>query len=563
MVLGILLILLVVGPALSVAWNRRQRTQLLRNVRSTWGLRRTTPSPAELDQIALYHQFVSLNSVNVLDEKTCKDLNLDDIFGYVDRTSSKVGQQFLFHLLRTPQSEKKSLLKFEQVINCFANVQLREKLQIELYRLNLKDALFLPYLFLAELPRRLSFQFVFPLLTLATVTLAIAAFFNPRLLSVAIPLTLVNMLLGGFYRSKLQGYIQPLRLLNVLINTAVRVSQYNEAELSDQIQQLKDCVKNLSGLKRRTAWLGFESGYDEVSSLIYGYLNMLFLLDVNCFVFSLEELRKKRNEVAAVYEALGYLDAAISVASVRTGNTNWTKPVFIARHKACRFQELYHPLLEAPVPNDLTVRGKGILLTGSNMSGKSTFIRTVGVNAVLAQTIHSCFAKAYQSPFFRIRASMGGGDSLLEGKSFYMDEVQTILGLVNSTQSPRQNLFLIDELFRGTNTIERIAAAKAILEHLNQDDNIVLVATHDIELVELLGHQYESYHFRELIYGEQMSFDYRLQQGTSSTRNAIAILELFGYPKPIVAEALQVVDQLEQKKSVTLLRWLEGLTGIR
>ena len=81
--------------------------------------------------------------------------------------------------------------------------------------------------------------------------------------------------------------------------------------------------------------------------------------------------------------------------------------------------------------------------------------------------------------------------------------------------------------------------------------------------MELLGHQYESYHFRELIYGEQMSFDYRLQQGTSSTRNAIAILELFGYPKPIVAEALQVVDQLEQKKSVTLLRWLEGLTGIR
>jgi len=99
--------------------------------------------------------------------------------------------------------------------------------------------------------------------------------------------------------------------------------------------------------------------------------------------------------------------------------------------------------------------------------------------------------------------------------------------------------------------MERVAAAKAILEYMNRGNNIVLIATHDIELVELLDLQYESYHFREIIENQQMTFDYKLQHGTSSTRNAIAILSMFGYPKPIVAEALKVVDQLAQNKSRT------------
>jgi DNA mismatch repair ATPase MutS len=112
-------------------------------------------------------------------------------------------------------------------------------------------------------------------------------------------------------------------------------------------------------------------------------------------------------------------------------------------------------------------------------------------------------------------------------------------------------LLVIDELFRGTNTIERVASAKAILEYLNGGDNIVIAATHDIELAELLDHQYKSYHFREIIQDQKMAFDYKIREGTSSTRNAIAILDMFGYPKAVVARALEVVDQLADDKSQT------------
>jgi DNA mismatch repair ATPase MutS len=177
---------------------------------------------------------------------------------------------------------------------------------------------------------------------------------------------------------------------------------------------------------------------------------------------------------------------------------------------------------------------------------------------VLAQSIHSCFAHEYRAPFLDVRACLGATDSLTEGKSYYFAEVENVLSLVTAAQSGKQCLFLLDELFRGTNTIERVAAAKAILEYMNRDDNIVMIATHDIELAELLDQQYVSHHFREIIHDQQMSFDYKLQPGTSSTRNAIAILSMFDYPRPIVDDALDVVDHLAQNKSKPRKHWFFG-----
>ena len=108
----------------------------------------------------------------------------------------------------------------------------------------------------------------------------------------------------------------------------------------------------------------------------------------------------------------------------------------------------------------------GVLVTGSNMSGKSTFIRTLGVNAVLAQTINTCLATEYQAPVFAVRTCIGRSDDLLAGKSYYLVEVEAVLALVEASSSDTPHLFLFDELFRGTNAVERIAAAEAVLTEL-------------------------------------------------------------------------------------------------
>jgi DNA mismatch repair ATPase MutS len=559
MVFVIILILVAAVAVVNLVRRRRQQAGELRKLRLHWGQAKIPPEKSELDRIALYDRLKYRAAANGLDDKTWSDLNLDLVFEYIDRTSSRMGQQFLFSMLRNPQLTEDPLLQFEKVINSFSNANLRESLQLELRRLRHKDALFLPYLFLEDLPSFRQRRFVFLALSLVTLASLAGAIFFTSFRVIAALLVITNMCVSLYYRRQLEVFIQPLRLLNQLIHTAHRIAdKLAGSEISDQTETLKDKVKQLSGVQRKTTVLSFDRESDELTSTVYSYLNMVFLLDLNCFAFAVEELENKRADVAAIFEGVGYLDAAISTASVRHGNPDFTTPFFVSRRKACRFTQLYHPLLESPVPNDLTVNGKGILLTGSNMSGKSTFIRTVGVNAVLAQTIHSCFAHEYRAPFLDVRACMGASDSLVEGRSYYFAEVENVLALVTAAQSGRQCLFLIDELFRGTNTMERVAAAKAILEYINRGDHIVMIATHDIELAELLDQQYVSNHFREIIHDQQMSFDYKLQAGTSSTRNAIAILDMSGYPRPIIDEALTTVDQLAQNKSKPRKHWFFG-----
>src|SRR5581483_4413913 len=113
-----------------------------------------------------------------------------------------------------------------------------------------------------------------------------------------------------------------------------------------------------------------------------------------------------------------------------------------------------------------------------------------------------------------------------------------VRSLIEAKGDGRQHLFLLDELFRGTNTTERVAAGAAVLKRLDAGDDIVVIATHDLELLALLGRAYEPFHFRERIEANTLDFDYRIRPGLSSTRNAIALLEFMGYPEDLVADAV-------------------------
>ena len=128
-------------------------------------------------------------------------------------------------------------------------------------------------------------------------------------------------------------------------------------------------------------------------------------------------------------------------------------------------------------------------------------------------------------------------DSVLEGKSYYLAEVESIRALIVQKGDGVQHLFLIDELVRGTNMAERGAGAFAVLEYLNRGDDIVVAATHDTELLGMLGDAYAPYHFREGITGDNWSFDFTLRDGQATTRNAIALLEQMKYPAEIVVSA--------------------------
>ena len=146
--------------------------------------------------------------------------------------------------------------------------------------------------------------------------------------------------------------------------------------------------------------------------------------------------------------------------------------------------------------------------------------------------------------------SMKIKDQLEEDSSYYMVEVNSIGQLITcSEESDKRYLFTIDEIFKGTNTIERISTAKAILQYLNKSKHMVLVSTHDIELTKLLQEGFDLYFFQESITDKTLSFDYKIKKGTLEKSNAISILEIVGYPKVITEEARALAEKLKNEKT--------------
>ncbi len=179
-----------------------------------------------------------------------------------------------------------------------------------------------------------------------------------------------------------------------------------------------------------------------------------------------------------------------------------------------------------------------MLITGSNASGKSTFLKTVALGSIFAQTVHTVLADSYEGAMCRPVSSMSLRDDVQGGDSYYMVEIKAlkrILDLLETEGLPV--LCFVDEVLRGTNTIERIAASTQILKSIAKQNNMCFAATHDIELTYLLEGFYHNYHFEEEIAENDISFSYKIMEGRASTRNAIRLLGIMGYAPDIIEEA--------------------------
>jgi DNA mismatch repair ATPase MutS len=291
--------------------------------------------------------------------------------------------------------------------------------------------------------------------------------------------------------------------------------------------------------------------------VIYEYLNLALLLDANALFFGARQLRARTSGLLETISAMGEVDAAIAVASFRAGTDGWVQPSFCQPGAQASLVGVRHPLVRDAVPNSIQLAPPhGVLVTGSNMSGKSTFLRSIGVSAVLAQTINTCLATEYVAPVFNVRSCIGRADDLEAGKSDYLVEVEALLGLVRASAECSPHLFLLDELFRGTNAVERIAAGEAVLRELVTNENgvkahVVIAATHDGELVGFLKDHFAAHHFRNTVSGNGLVFDYHLQPGPSTTRTAITLLQLQGAPHALVEHAIARATMLDQQRNLS------------
>jgi DNA mismatch repair ATPase MutS len=346
-----------------------------------------------------------------------------------------------------------------------------------------------------------------------------------------------------------------------LIGVALALKFLASDDVHSITAPLRDDVGNLVRLKWISSWangnpfmLSFDSTHlwvvvSDLTGAIYEYFNMFLLLDATGVFFGLRDLNTHRDALMRVAGAVGEIDTAMSVAAWRESTRDWTRPRFHPKG-SLSLTDLRHPLIDEAVPNSIVLeQGSGVVVTGSNMSGKSTFLRTVGVNAILAQRLNTCLAREYSGPVIEVRSCIGGSDDLLSGKSYYLVEVESLLDLVRACGSDRPHLFLLDELFRGTNAVERVAAGHAILQELLQSgQHIVIAATHDADLVDLSRESYAPYHFGDSIGPDGLVFEHRLKPGPATTRTAIALLRQSGAPERLLERATATANALDRAR---------------
>jgi DNA mismatch repair ATPase MutS len=244
---------------------------------------------------------------------------------------------------------------------------------------------------------------------------------------------------------------------------------------------------------------------------------------------------------------IGTLGMALSVASWRSSLKNYCTPIVIDDKKLINVENMVHPLLVNCVPNSLTLKGVSMLPTGSNMSGKTTFMRAIGLNVLFAQTLNTVLASKYEAPFMNIRTAIRFSDDITESSSYYLTEVKQAKKLLEDSEQKAPMLFIIDELFKGTNTVERIAAAKAILTYLNRTNHFVLVSTHDIELTKLLEKErYDMYYFQESIIENIHTFTYKPNAGIMTERNTLRLLEINDYPNIVTDLAKETAEEISR-----------------
>ncbi|HYF62035.1 MAG TPA: hypothetical protein VD886_04430, partial [Herpetosiphonaceae bacterium] len=244
--------------------------------------------------------------------------------------------------------------------------------------------------------------------------------------------------------------------------------------------------------------------------------------------------------------ALGEIEALCALASLRHDHPEWTLPRFDPAGSAyIEASDLGHPLLPPSAAKTNTVSigpaGTFLLITGSNMSGKSTLLRAIGLNIVLAQLGGPAFASALRLPPVTLATSVRINDSLEQGVSYFMAELLRLKWVVDVAEETRRaggraTLFLLDEILHGTNTSERQIAARQIIRHLLGLGAIGAVSTHDLSLAQaedLAAHSQPFYFTEQFSRGPDgpvMEFDYHLRPGLAPSTNALKLMEIVGLP---------------------------------
>lgn len=327
-----------------------------------------------------------------------------------------------------------------------------------------------------------------------------------------------------------RGYVEALSDMLVLIE-----EETFESELLTSIQARVSVsgVAPSDYMRRLDRWAGFAEFYTQFP--VHFFVNLVTFWDLHV----LRVLESWNAQVGSgledAFEALGELEALSSLATLRIGTETTMFPEVSDAPVAFSCESIAHPLIPPSerIENDVMLPAESgvIIITGSNMAGKSTLLRAVGLNLALAFAGGPVIAKRFVTPRYRLRASMRVDDSLQEGASYFHAELKKLGSVVGDADAKPPVFFILDELLRGTNARARHIGARAVIDHLLKAGASGLTATHDIALSKMEDEKPErvaNAHFTDVMKDGEMLFDYRLRDGVVKTSNALRLLEMVG-----------------------------------
>jgi energy-coupling factor transporter ATP-binding protein EcfA2 len=485
-----------------------------------------------------------------VDDLTWADLEMNRIFGALDTNLSPAGREYLYSSLRLPleaASHAKELDELstrlmeneserEKTWECFRGLRSGGR-----FRMDKRDALSL-YEYLDTLTSLNSTSCVPSVIACAAFIASIVYFCFSPTVGILVLMAVIAVNLGSYFhiRGKLGNFFRSLQKAVALAGFAAGYSgafpEKND-KLSRRIKELSDELSPM----RRNAWLlELGSGSSSLPDVLMSYVRMLTHCDLIYFSRSASKARKYRDDLMELYRAAGFIETALATASFRRALPVWCRPE-ISAERRLHLENVYHPLIQNTVPNSIDL-SQNLLLTGSNASGKSTFLRTAAIAVILGEALDTVPAKSAAFGPFAVMSSMSVSDSLESGASLYMAEIRSLKRITDAAGAGGHPILVCaDEILRGTNTAERVAGSTEILRWLGKQNCLVLAATHDGELTgELAGDKPDNFvnmHFSESTDAGGVVFTYKIQPGAADSSNAIALLKRLGFPEEITERA--------------------------
>lgn len=535
-----------------IRYNRAEKEKFFRMNEKSWGGGKPPQySDEAFRQIRLFSDFFEKRENGAgIDDITWNDSDMDRVFLMANRTFSSPGEDVLYMWLRRPLSDEKSLSERDRLITeCGDNRELRRQIRMIANRVGRgkKGSYFADALKAAKAPETGNGKYIF--LCILTV-LSLALLFVQPVAGICMIVAdfIVNIAVSIKNRTNYRGCLRGFREIQRLLRGAEQLMRLDLPDPDGEKPEISGILEHFRGFQKGAFWItGSGSVGTGIGDVILEYVNLFFHFDMIQYGKMVREIRGKEEEIAKLVRYVGGADAAVSAASFRVLLKNWCRPDLVSCGRGfLKTEQLCHPLLPSPVKNSISTDG-GNLITGANASGKSTFLKSVSIGAILAQSLATVPAQSWQGTFFRVCTSMALTDNLSGGESYFVVEIRSLKRIMDAAgQEGVPVLGMIDEVLRGTNTIERIAASSQVLQSLDDGKSLIFAATHDMELTEILAPLYHNYHFSGTVRDRDVKFDYRIKEGPTRERNAIALMAAAGYDKELADRAEASAEHFEQ-----------------